>query len=138
MIQNSNQNKIPQGKQSKFGLIAFGAVAASMFFTNPSQSDYVDYAAEQLMQTARKDLCTNSNQPINSDVIVSFNFSLGEVCSTIIGASDFVGRGLLKGAIQTTTNRQNLGLFSIYTTQFPGKTYKTIGVLGNFVTFYAR
>ena len=138
MIQDSKQNKISQGKQIKFGSIAFGAVAASMFFTNPAQPDYVDYAAEQFMQTARKDICVNSNQPINSRGMVSFNFPTDQLCSTIFGAGDFVGRGLLKGAIQTATDRQNLGLFSIYTTQFPGTTYKTIGVFGNFITFYAR
>ena len=140
MIQDSKQNKISQGKQIKFGSIAFGAVAASMFFTNPAQPDYVDYAAEQLVQRSRKDICTSnsSNQPTNSRGFVLFNISIDNLCGTVLNASDFFGRGVLKTGIQNTTDRQNLGLFSIYATPFLGKTYKTIGVFGNFITFYAR
>jgi Domain of unknown function (DUF4359) len=32
-------------------------------------------------------------------------------------------------------DRQNLLVFSIYTTEIPGKTFTTVGVFGNFLTF---
>jgi len=43
-------------------------------------------------------------------------------------------RDTIERLLDNTTQRQNFGVASIYTTELGQKSYQTVGVFGNFVT----
>ena len=47
--------------------------------------------------------------------------------------ADFAA-GTIESLLDNTTQRQNLGVVSIYTTEVGKKSYQTVGAFGNFVT----
>lgn len=125
-------------RNSTIGTIAFAAGLVVMAMTNPARPIYVDYATEQLVQELKQTLCDRRTQEIRIPDLPAFELPQGEECRSLLAAGDLLGRGLLKTWIDHTTTRQNFVLFSVYTTQTPGKTFKTVGMFNNFVTFYAR
>jgi hypothetical protein len=53
-----------------------------------------------------------------------------------VAARNVIKNQILKPAIETSSQRQNLGVFSIYTTEVPGVAkIRTIGAFGHFLTF---
>ncbi|MGV2391070.1 MAG UNVERIFIED_CONTAM: DUF4359 domain-containing protein [Microcystis novacekii LVE1205-3] len=51
-------------------------------------------------------------------------------------ARNIIKNQILKPAIETSSQRQNLGVFSIYTTEVPGVAkIRTLGAFGHFLTF---
>lgn len=98
------------------GAIALAILSVFLGVTNPKEQDYLDYASEKLVDQAREAICKDTG---------------------------YCGRGeppilvtnlIIKPFIQASTKRQDLVLFSIYTTEVPGNTFKAIGVLGSFIT----
>jgi uncharacterized protein YceK len=105
-----------QGSLIKGG-IALTGLAIVMGFTNPQQEAYNDYASQRLMKNAQKEMCN------------AFNYcESGEPPA-------FIKNTLIKPAISAATKQQNLGIFSIYTTELLGLRTKTLGVFGNFLTY---
>ncbi|NJK49545.1 DUF4359 domain-containing protein [Candidatus Gracilibacteria bacterium] len=105
-----------QGSLVKGG-IALAGLAVIMGVTNPRQEAYNDYASQRLMTNAQEEMCKE------------FNYCRsGEPPS-------FIKNTLIKPAISASTNQQNLGIFSIYTTELFGFKTKTLGVFGNFLTY---
>jgi hypothetical protein len=98
--------------------VGLAIVAVIMGFTNPKQEAYVDYASEKLVDRAEELVCK-------------------EIGYCKLGKPPIlVQNTLIKPAIQAATKRQNLGIFSIYTTEFPSvRTFKTLGIFGNFFTY---
>lgn len=125
-------------RNKQIGTLAFFAGLVVMAITNPARPIYVDYATEQLVQEIKQNFCDRGNQQIQIDGLLTFDLPQGEDCRSLLAAGDFLGRGLLKTWVDHATTRQNFVVFSLYTTQTPGKTFKTIGMFNNFVTFYAR
>jgi uncharacterized protein YceK len=105
-----------QGSLIKGG-IALTGLAIVMGFTNPQQEAYNDYASKRLMKNAHKEMCKQFNY-CESDEPPAF------IQDTII-----------KPAISKFTKQQNLGIFSVYTTEALGFRTKTLGVFGNFLTY---
>lgn len=105
------------------GAIALGVVAGIMGFTNPPQELYTEYASEKLLAHADKMACEK--------------VSLCESIDSLpVAAKNVLKNQILKPAIETSTQRQNLGLLSIYTTEVPGVAkIKTLGAFGHFLTF---
>lgn len=105
-----------QGSLVKGG-IALAGLAVIMGVTNPKQEAYNDYASQRLITNAKKEMCKE------------FNYcEAGE-------PPTFIKNTLIKPAISVSTKQQNLGIFSIYTTELLGLRTKTLGVLGNFLTY---
>lgn len=103
--------------------IALGVMAAIMGFTNPSQEVYTEYASEKLLAHADKMACEK----------VSLCDSID---SLPVAAKNVIKNQILKPAIETSSQRQNLGVLSIYTTEVPGVAkIRTIGAFGHFLTF---
>jgi hypothetical protein len=105
------------------GAIALGVMAGIMGFTNPPQELYTEYASEKLLAHADKMACEK--------------VSLCESIDSLpVAAKNVLKNQILKPAIETSTQRQNLGLLSIYTTEVPGVAkIKTLGAFGHFLTF---
>jgi hypothetical protein len=105
------------------GAIGLAVFATIMGVTNPQQTVYTEYASELLIGKAEKLACEK--------------VGLCEKAAAMpVMAKNLIKDQLLKPAIEASTQRQNLGVFSIYTTEVPGvATIKTLSAFGNFFTF---
>ncbi len=104
------------------GGVVVAAIAVMMGVTNPQQENYNDYASEKFIDKAEKLICAQTGYC--------------EKDKTPIFIKNTVKDNLLKPAIASTTTRQNLIIFSNYTTDIPGVgQMKTVGALGNFFTY---
>ena len=106
---NNNNNNVKLGT----GAIALFILGGAMLITNPKQDEYVNYASVTLIEQIQKE-CQ------------------GDLCG-FINPLIALGKPAIKPALDLSTKRQNFVLFSIYTTELPGKTYKTLGLFGNFI-----
>jgi Domain of unknown function (DUF4359) len=107
--------------------IALILLAAGMGFTNPARDKYLTYASGQLATELENAVCTDSRVPK----------ALSGVTDTLIGScKNLVSsqRDTMERLLDNTTNRQNFGVASIYTTELGGKSYQSVGAFGNFVT----
>jgi hypothetical protein len=119
------------------GVALIGAIAA-MALTNPTEDKYEEYAINKLNES-REILCPQTAK------ILGQTIPTHQECQALIAAN----RPALDLTIATTTQRQNLFLFSIYRTDLsankvvpilpdrliPGYHFETIGVFGNFFTY---
>jgi hypothetical protein len=103
--------------------VGLGAIAAGMGFTNPQKEQFLDYASAKLATEAKDAACKPQNSSDLNSLIVN-------ACKSGIDLQ----KDLLKVVIDSGTKQENMLLFSIYTTEFPGKKYKTVGIFGNFFT----
>lgn len=114
------------------GAIALVVLSGIMIVTNPSKDGYVDYAAPKLVPEIQSAICKGPQLPQGLNIAGT---SAGDICKNAISIGLGLNQNTLKQFIDTTTTRQNLILFSIYTTEVPGATFKTLGVFGNYITF---
>ena len=101
--------------------------------TNPSQSSYASYAAEQLPKHLKEANCDELEG--NVGILGLLKFSTKDTCKAFINGADSVGRGVIKGFINLSTERRNLYVFSIYTTRIAGREVNTLGIGKQFMTF---
>lgn len=107
--------------------IALTLVAAGMAFTNPARDKYLTYASGVLQNELENTVCKDSRVPK----------ALSGVTDTLIGSCKNLltsQRDTIERLLDNTTQRQNFGVASIYTTELGQKSYQTVGVFGNFVT----
>lgn len=132
MLQDKKSNgysKLPKfSGLSKTGAIALVVVATVMGFTNPPRDEYVNYASNKLASEIKESVCKKSKVP---DFLSDFTGELVDSCEKLIKSQ----RSTIKDLMDNATKRQNLILFSVYTTEFRGRRYQTIGAVGNFLTF---
>lgn len=132
MLQDKNKSgyrKAPKfSGLSKTGAIGLVVLATVMGFTNPPRDEYVNYASNKLASEIKESVCKKSKVP---DFLSDFTGELVESCEKLIKSQ----RTTIKDLMDNATKRQNLIVFSVYTTEFRGKRYQTIGAVGNFLTF---
>ena len=109
-------------------LVGVGIAMAAM---NPSPEAYEDYAALQLGQYAKTDLCPKGQN--------TFGDLFQGKCSQLVEAV----QPQLRSLIAQTTQRQNLGVVSIYRTELAipflsSYEFETVGVFNSFYTFKAE
>lgn len=107
--------------------IALLLLAAGMGVTNPARDKYLTYASGTLEKELESTVCKDSRVPK----------ALSGVTDTLIGSCKNLltsQRGTIESLLDNTTQRQNFGVASIYTTEVGGKSYQTVGAFGNFVT----
>ena len=131
MIIDNAMNTNKQGSNffGNVGKVAIALIllAAGMGFTNPSRDKYLTYASGQLATELENTVCKDSRVPK----------TLSGVTDTLIGSCKNLvtsQRDTIERLLDNTTQRQNFGVASIYTTQLGGKSYQTIGAFGNFAT----
>ena len=113
---------------SKAGAIALTVGATVLGFTNPPRDEYVNYASNKLATQIKESVCKESKVP---EFLSDYTESLIKSCEKLIKSQ----RTTIKELMDNATRRQNLILFSTYTTEFHGNRYHTIGGVGNFLTF---
>ncbi|MDJ0554923.1 MAG: DUF4359 domain-containing protein [Microcoleaceae cyanobacterium MO_207.B10] len=132
MLQDKNKSSYSKPPKfsglSKTGVIAAVVGATVMGFTNPPRDEYVNYASNKLASEIKGSVCKESKVP---DFLKDFTGELVESCEKLIKSQ----RTTIKELMDNATKRQNLILFSVYTTEFRGRRYQTIGAVGNFLTF---
>lgn len=114
------------------GLIAFLIFLAA---TNPGKPAYVNYASERLPKELKQE-CDELRDDIELGPV--FSLPTGDLCKTFVGGADAIGRGAIKLLVNAASDRKNFGLFSVYTTELPGRTFKTLGMGRKFITFYHK
>lgn len=107
--------------------IALTLVAAGMAFTNPARDKYLTYASGKLQTELESTVCKDSRVP---QALSGLTDSLIGSCKNLLTSQ----RGTIEQLLDNTTQRQNLGVVSIYTTELGQKSYQTVGAFGNFVT----
>ncbi|MBL1179021.1 MAG: DUF4359 domain-containing protein [Pantanalinema sp. GBBB05] len=121
----------------KIGAISLAILAVVMAVTNPDQKAYVKYVLDQKAPQLEHQLCRESKLN-DRDQSAEMRELVKVMCQGGFLLSQTIGRGILENVIDTTTKRQNFGLFSLYTTETPVGRLKTIAILNQFVTFEAR
>ncbi len=129
MIRDQNLSKKSGGYLGK-GAILLAILAGTMALTNPPKEEYIEYASGQLSAELKENYCKESEAP---EILENFNLSktFADVCNNLVSSQ----RPAVRRHLENTTQRQNLVIFSIYTTQLWNRQYRTIGVFGNFLTF---
>ncbi len=107
--------------------IALTLVAAGMAFTNPARDKYLTYASTKLETELQSNMCKDSRVP---QALSGITDSLIGSCKNLLTSQ----RGTMEQLLDTKTQRQDLVVASIYTTEVGEKSYQTVGVFGNFVT----
>ncbi len=126
--------------KSKVGLgaITLAIIASAMAITNPNREEYVNYASAHLIDEVKNSLCQSPEVQTDSDTLreIAQDVALGisGFCKGAVTAGGIVGLNPVKNIIDSRTTRQNWLIVSIYTTNVPGKTFKTVGVFDNFFT----
>jgi hypothetical protein len=123
--------KIPS-QSLKIAAIALGAIAVVMAITNPGKDAYLDHATATMATEVKDTICGSSSQGGNP--LSGITNLVSGVCKAGVDQQ----RGTIRSYIDNLTRRQNLVLFTIYTTEIPQRTYTTIGVFGNFSTFHGK
>lgn len=120
-------------KARLIGAIAIAGVVGTMAVTNPGKKTYVEFATDQLSPAIQDMYCQGIKLPEWANPLGKVTQS---TCKTAIATgSTVVGRDRKLEFINGVTRRKNLFLFSIYTTEVPGKTFRMIGVFGHFIPF---
>ena len=107
--------------------IALTVLAAGMAFTNPARDKYLTYASGKLQTELESTVCKDTRVPQ----------ALSGVAETLIGSCKNLltsQRDTIERLLDNTTQRQNFGVASIYTTELGKKNYQTVAVFGNFVS----
>ena len=112
------------------GVAGVGALAAVLIATNPSQDRYNTFAAETLQNEVRSSFCQAKEL---DSWLGDLGKALGDICETAIEQGSLVGEEDLKNFIEDNTQRQNFGVFSLYTTQIPAVRVRILGVFNRFI-----
>ncbi|ESA35915.1 hypothetical protein N836_10320 [Leptolyngbya sp. Heron Island J] len=112
------------------GVAGLGALATVLIATNPDQEQYNTFAAETLQNEARAAFC--QAEELDS-WLGDLGKALGDICETAIEQGTLIGEDDLKGFIEDNTERQNFGVFSLYTTQIPSIRVRILGIFNRFI-----
>jgi hypothetical protein len=106
------------------GAAVLTIVSAVLMLTNPSQSAYSEFATQQTINFLLQDICQANQQHSKMSKKL-----WGDSCKTLSvdGASD------IRQFVLHNTQRQNLWLCSLYTTELPLYSLKVLGISNQFV-----
>jgi Domain of unknown function (DUF4359) len=111
------------------GIVALTGLGVTMAIANPSESDYEEYATQQLTTYVKDNVCPQAPK--------NFNRVLRRYCKSLVD----VGRPQLARAIAENTDRYNFIVFSVYRTELsinpllPTYHFQTIAAFEQFYTF---
>ncbi|MEY4296923.1 MAG: hypothetical protein RLZZ423_102 [Cyanobacteriota bacterium] len=92
-------------------LLPIAGAAAALIATNPGPAEFEAFAAEQLVGLISKELCSPGGLPLTAQLLV-------RDCPALIHSQ----RALLGRLAAQASQRTDLGLFSLYTTEIGGQT----------------
>ncbi|MBD2775458.1 DUF4359 domain-containing protein [Iningainema tapete] len=114
------------------GAVALAAVGVAMATTNPSPAEYEEYAAQQLTEYIKANVCKKTPNLLKN--LVNLN------CNQLIESAN----PQMRDIIAASTQRQNFLIFSIYRTDLtlnslvPSYQFETVGAFDKFYTYNAQ
>jgi len=119
------------------------ASIAIMGLTNPKADDYLEYATSNIPETYCLD--TLDISPVEEHSFA--DDMINALCSGHVWRlltrkpllQFFMEPAFASGSryvIETSSQHRSYLLFSVHTTELPGRTYRSIGVLGQFIDFH--
>ncbi|BAZ50563.1 DUF4359 domain-containing protein [Nostoc ellipsosporum NOK] len=111
------------------GLAVCGVAMAK---TNPSQTEYEEYALQRLTQYLKQDVCKKTSKLIEN--------LLHSKCDKLVDSAN----PQIKEILAATTQKQDFIVFSIYRTDLkvsswlPSYRFETVGAFNNFYTYTAE
>lgn len=105
------------------GGAAMAVAGLTLIVTNPRQEIYTDFATGTVSKFLVRDLCNaNPQAPKGFETLVKD------------GCQAFMQQGSteIRGFIQHNTERQDFLLFSLYTTDFPIRPLRVLGIFNQF------
>lgn len=112
------------------GIVGLGALAVVLMATNPGQERYNTFAADTLQNEVRSSFCQAKEL---DSWLGDLGKALGDICETAIEQGTLIGQDDLEDFIEDNTQRQNFGIFSLYTTKVPAVQVKTLGIINKFI-----
>ena len=105
--------------------------------TNPGKPAYHEYVTGRFMEPLAnsKKSCEELEQEIGLGLA---ELPSQDLCKFALGGVTSVVRPLVKETLKRGTNHRNLGIFSLYTTELPGKKVTSIGIARQFITISIR
>ncbi|QSJ18145.1 DUF4359 domain-containing protein [Nostoc sp. UHCC 0702] len=111
---------------------ALAVCGVAMAKTNPSQTDYEEYALQRLTQYLKQDVCKKTSRFIEN--------LLHSKCDKLVDSTN----PQIKEILAATTQKQDFIVFSIYRTDLkvsswlPSYRFETVGAFNNFYTYTAE
>ncbi|MBT9310898.1 DUF4359 domain-containing protein [Leptothoe kymatousa] len=112
------------------GMVGTGTLAVVLIATNPGQDRYNAFAAETLQNEVRSAFCQAKEL---DSWLGELGKALGDICTTAVEQGRLISEDDLAEFIEDNTQRQNFGLFSLYTTRIPAVRVKSLGILNRFI-----
>jgi hypothetical protein len=125
--------------------LAIAAAGIGMAATNPGEAAYDEYATARLSEYLNREVCPDAPDVLGID--------LEDLCADLVEDN----QDDLREIISDNTQRSNYGVLSLYQTNLsahrllpaeirsflppqllPAYRFKTVGILGNFVTYEAK
>jgi len=113
--------------------VSVAAVGGTLFFTNPTEADYAQYASQVLTDEVQGSLCEAKGIPPLSEKI---DQAISGFCERTIGS--LLSSDRAQDILLENTERKNRFLFSTYETTFSEQTYKSVGLFNRFYTYGAN
>jgi hypothetical protein len=101
----------PAPVQRLLWILPLAAASAALALTNPGPAEFEAFAAEQLVVLIARELCSPGSLPLTAQLLV-------RDCPALIHSQ----RALLGRLAAQASQRTDLGLFSLYTTEIGGQT----------------
>lgn len=102
--------------------LAFG-VSITLVATNPKQTHYTEFATQTVSRLLVQDLCrANDRTPKLFDTMIK------DGCQAFMQQ----GKTEIRAFIAHNTERQDFLLFSLYTTEFPIRPLRVLGIFNHF------
>lgn len=113
--------------------VSVAALGGTLFFTNPTEADYAQYASQALAKEVQASLCeANNGIPSLSERL---DRAISGFCERTVGR--LLSSDQVKNVLLENTARKNRFFFSTYETTFPNQTYKAVGLFNRFYPYGA-
>jgi hypothetical protein len=106
--------------------------------TNPSKDLYITYVAREVTVQAPGLVCDGLQTLPTDRMNPSLMKPLTLLCNSALEYGVSLSSIPIKAYVEQQTVRQNLIVFSLYTTRFPGKTLKAVGIFNTFIPYKAQ
>ncbi|MEO0350863.1 MAG: DUF4359 domain-containing protein [Cyanobacteria bacterium P01_A01_bin.15] len=130
-VEVQKSNKQPPIKLVGGCLVLLGTLLA---VTNPGKPAYYEYVTNRFMEPLEnsKKSCEELEQEIGLGLA---ELPSQDLCKFALGGVTGMIRPLAKETLKRATKHRNLGIFSLHTTELPGKKVTSIGIARQFITF---
>lgn len=119
----SNQSRLSLKMTQWVGCGAALGLSITLVATNPKQTNYTEFATQTVSRLLIKDLCrANDRTPKLFDTMIK------DGCQAFMQQ----GKAEIRAFIAHNTERQDFLLFSLYTTEFPIRPLRVLGIFNHF------